>query len=110
MILIKHKQQNWVSIEPIKQSSCLFLIFFLPQVIHDFVDGFLNVINSFAHLIHPADDIAGHFLEPFLHLLEHVLHEGVEFLGGGVFSFLVHLICSKYILQVGKYGTNLYPH
>jgi hypothetical protein len=38
------------------------------------------------HLINPTDDITGHLIESVLHLFEHVLDEGVEFFGGGVFG------------------------
>ena len=77
-----------------------FLVFFLlfPEFVHDFVDGFFDVIDPLSHLVDPADDVAGHFLEPLLHLLQHILHESIQLFGGGVFHiFLVHLQISKFI-------------
>lgn len=73
---------------------------FLSEIVHDFVDGLLDVVDPFAHLIDAADDVGGHLLESALHLLEHVLHEFVQLFGGGVFALLLHLLrCLNYMVN-----------
>ena len=56
--------------------------------------------KEITHLIHSTDDVAGHFIESVLHLLEHVLDEGVELFSWGVFRafwVVVHFIVDEYL-------------
>lgn len=69
-----------------------FGLVFFSEIVHDLIDGLLDVVDPLAHLIDTADDIGGHLLESALHLLEHVLHEFVQLFGRRVFTLLLHLL------------------
>lgn len=64
----------------------------VANLTHDFTDGLLNIVDpppyvdevSPTHLVDPADDVGAHRLEPILHLLEKVLDEVVQLLGGRI--------------------------
>lgn len=51
--------------------------------------------SCLTHLIHAADNVRGHLVKAFLHLLQHVLYELVELLGVRVFGNFaaVHYEC-----------------
>ena len=67
-----------------------FVFLVVVQVLHDIFNRFFNVVDTFAHFVDATNYIRGHILESLLHLLQQVLHEGVQLFGGGIL-FLRHL-------------------
>lgn len=88
----------------VKQSIFLFLF---AKVVHNLVDRFFDIIDPLAHFVNSTNNVVGHFLEPFLHLFEHVLHKLVELFGGGIFNLFVHLNYNNIIIRKTNHKSSI---